>query len=204
MTLSVYPLTPDRWTDFETLFTEASGPRNCWCMWWRLAGKDWKASDKATRKGGLKAVVDAGPPGLVAYDGDVPVGWVQITPRADVPRFNNGRTSKPEPDTCLQSTWALTCFYTARSHRRQGLMAAMARGACFHAVQNGARCVEATPIRPKELRRSDGYFGVVPAFERAGFAQIAPRGPNRVLMRWTAVRPTRPSFEYAAQPTIRQ
>lgn len=188
MTLTVRPLTPDRWTDFEALFGGASATRNCWCMWWRVPGNAWRDTTKASRKAAFKAAVDIAPPGLLAYDDDRPVGWVHITPRADVPRFNNGRMSKPSDDVNFDRTWAITCFYTAPSHRKQGMMAAMARAACGYAQKNGARRVEAAPMRPKPtLQRSDGYFGIAPALRRAGFDTVETRGENRLLMRWMAV-----------------
>src|ERR1700732_3862279 len=34
--LSVYPLTPDHWDDFEVLFGPRGACAGCWCMWWRL------------------------------------------------------------------------------------------------------------------------------------------------------------------------
>ena len=188
MTLTVHPLTPNRWTDLETLFQGASATRNCWCMWWRVAGNAWRDTTKTSRKEAFRAAVERAPPGLVGYDGGRPVSWVHITPRADVPRSNNGRMSKTNDDYEFDDTWALSCFYTAPSHRKQGFMAAMARAACYHAQSRGAFWVEAAPIRPTpKLQRSDGFFGIVPALAKAGFQAVEERGPNRILMRWIAV-----------------
>ena len=38
--LTVHPLTPDRWADFEALFNCRGGSiaRSCWCMHYRLSG----------------------------------------------------------------------------------------------------------------------------------------------------------------------
>lgn len=187
MTLAFHPVTPARWEDLETLFEGTSATRNCWCMWWRIAGNAWRDTTKTTRKEAFKKIVMAGAPvGVLAYDGAAPVGWVQTTPRTATPRFNNGRTSKPFKDADLTSTWVLSCFYTVKSHRRQGLMTDLARTACDYAKANAAVAVEAAPIVPKpELQRSDGYVGVVPALERAGFAPVEQRSSQRILMRWT-------------------
>ena len=38
----VFPLTPDRWADLEQLFGERGASSGCWCMWWRVAAKDWE------------------------------------------------------------------------------------------------------------------------------------------------------------------
>jgi len=180
------PVTPDRWGDLETLFEEASATRNCWCMWWRIAGTAWRDTDKGSRKQSFSALVATGPPpGLLAYDKAIPIGWVQITPRAVLPRFNAARTAKPDTDADLDAVWALSCFYIARSHRRTGVMARLAQDACLWAARQGAHSVEAAALRPgKPLQWSDGYTGLSSALTRAGFETAEPRGTRRVLMRW--------------------
>jgi len=42
-TFEAHPLTPDRWSDLEQLFGRNGAYAGCWCMWWRVAGKDWSA-----------------------------------------------------------------------------------------------------------------------------------------------------------------
>ncbi len=155
-------------------------------MWWRIEGNAWRDTTKASRKAAFRDAATAGPPpGILAYDGDAPVGWVQATPRGAIPRFNAGRISKPDRGADLERVWALSCFFTAPSHRRQGLMTDLARAACAFAAARGATVVEAAPIRPKpELQWSDGYVGLVPALERAGFEAVEPRGKVRLFMRW--------------------
>ena len=156
-------------------------------MWWRIAGNAWRDTTKASRRADLKALAGAPvAPGLLAYDGDRPVGWVQVTPRSAVPRFNAGRTGKPETsDADLNKVWVLTCFFTAKSHRRQGLMEALARAACAYAAEHGATAVEAAPLTSgRELQWSDGYVGLPGPLERAGFVTVAARGKARALMRW--------------------
>ncbi|MEM1067163.1 MAG: GNAT family N-acetyltransferase [Pseudomonadota bacterium] len=186
MSFAFHPLTAARWADVERLFEDTSATRNCWCMWWRIAGNAWRDTTRASRKKAFRKAVTAGPPpGILAYEGGAPVGWVQATPRTVIPRFNAGRTSKPEREADLQATWALSCFYTAKSHRRRGLMTDLARAACAFAAAEGAKVVDAAPIRSKpELQWSDGYVGLVPALERAGFEPVEPRGKVRVFMRW--------------------
>jgi GNAT superfamily N-acetyltransferase len=184
--LGFAPLTPERFGDLERLFEADGLTRGCWCMWWRLDVPEWRAADPGARRAAFRARVAAGPPpGLLAYRGGAAVGWVQATPRADVPRFNRARTAKPAPGTDLGAVWALSCFFLAREVRRQGLMTALARAACDFAAGRGAAAVEAAAI---ELERKpawgEGYVGFVPALERAGFRAVERRSPTRVLMRW--------------------
>jgi hypothetical protein len=81
--LTVLPLTPARWPDLETIFQArgCSAARGCWCMFYRRSGPQGAPPAGATRaranRAELKALADASqPPGLIAYRGKVPVGWV--------------------------------------------------------------------------------------------------------------------------------
>ena len=184
--MELHPLTPDRWADLEALFGPQGATDGCWCMYWRLTAPEWKAGDGAGRKAAFKARVDAGPPpGILAYVEGKPVGWVQVTPRADVPRYNRTRTAKPtDPD--LERTYALTCFFIHRSRRQSGLMTALIEAACAFAKARGAARVEAAPIEPKRpLMWGEGYVGIASAFRAAGFEEIERRTPIRPFMRWT-------------------
>src|SRR5687768_7037069 len=86
--VTVLPATPDRWPDVEAIFGAkgCSVARGCWCMHYRRSGSASSLSTVASRskvyRAGLKALVDAGkPPGLIAYCGKKPVGWVSLAPR---------------------------------------------------------------------------------------------------------------------------
>ena len=126
------PLTIDRWDDLVDLFGPERGAcAGCWCMWPRIRGVDFKALTKEQRRKAFRKIVEKGPPpGLLAYEGKVAIGWVAISPRAAVHRFNISRVSAPvDSEACdLDRTWALTCFYVRNSHRRQGLTQKARRG----------------------------------------------------------------------------
>ena len=186
MSVTIHPADAGRWGDLETLFESASATRNCWCMWWRIAGNGWRETTKASRRADLRALTGGAiAPGLLAYDGGTPVGWIQVTPRSAVPRFNAGRTGKPEAGADPDKVWVLTCFFTAESHRQQGLMEALARAACTFAAEHGATAVEAAPLTSgRALQWSDGYVGLPGPLQRAGFETVAARGKARALMRW--------------------
>ena len=91
--VQVAPLTPARWADLETVFGDGRGVcGQCWCMYWRMPRRDFEASLGAGTRQLFRARVEAGPPpGLLAYRGGAPVGWVQVGPRADVPGWNGAR-----------------------------------------------------------------------------------------------------------------
>lgn len=187
MSLRFAPLTPDFWPVFERFFAAQSETNNCWCMWWRVPAPEIGARNRdALRSAFRQRVADGPPPGLMALDGEAPVGWVQVTPRRDVPRFNRGRVSKPDGAADPDRVWALSCFFVAKPYRRTGLMTRLAEAACGFAAGAGADAVEAAALKPRPaLQRSDGFVGMAPALERAGFRAVEDRSDVRVLMRWT-------------------
>ena len=77
----IRPLTPEPWPALEELFGEKGACRGCWCMYWRV-GSTYRKRLRSRNKAAFRAIVDGGPPpGLLAFDGDLPVGWAQLTPR---------------------------------------------------------------------------------------------------------------------------
>ena len=188
--LTIAPLTPERFADLERLFGPNGACMGCWCMYWRWPHAQFTAASAAERRTGLVARVASGPPpGLIAYDGDAPVGWVQAGPRSDTPQWNTkGRLTAPiDPsDAADPGVWALSCFFIAGPARRRGVMGALIDGAVAFAHAEGARAVEACP-RDSEKRTNpiNGYVGLVGPFRRAGFVEVARRRADRPLMRLT-------------------
>ncbi len=188
MSFAIHPLTPDRWPDLEALFGPTRGAiSGCWCMWFRLGRAEWQAAGRDGRKHAFRKLVAKGPPpGLLAYDGDRPVGWCAIAPRAATPRLAASRVAKPADDRPAdeQATWAITCFYIDKDWRRRGVMAALIAAAADHAAAAGAGMVEAYPVDQVTSEAWGGAFvGVAGAFRKAGFGEVARRTPNRPLMR---------------------
>ncbi|MDH3263693.1 MAG: hypothetical protein OEM24_06820 [Paracoccaceae bacterium] len=185
--LDIRPLTPERAEDLVTLFEANSVTRGCWCMFWRLPSAEFRSAGRVALRAAFLARIAEGarPPGLLAYDGDGPAAWVQITPRAELPRFQRVPTARPAADT-PEDAWALSCFFVRKDRQRQGLMTVLARAACGFAADHGAAAVEAAARRPGGgMAWGEGYTGLVPALLHAGFVEVEDRTPLRVLMRWT-------------------
>jgi GNAT superfamily N-acetyltransferase len=185
--LDIRPLTPERAEDLAALFSGNSVTRGCWCLHWRLPTAERSALPRDARRARFEGLAfgRAHPPGLIGYDATGPAAWVQITPRADLPRFQTARTTRPAADT-PDGTWALSCFFVRKDLQRQGLMTTLARAACAHAAARGATGVEAAARRPGgSMAWGEGFTGLVPALLRAGFVEVEDRTPLRVLMRWT-------------------
>jgi GNAT superfamily N-acetyltransferase len=188
---AVRPLTRARWRDLETLFGEQGACMGCWCMYWRLPRKEWDAARGKKAKALFKKRVERGPPpGLIAYAGREPVGWVQAGPRADAPQWNGvRRVSAPLADAPATDgrVWAATCFFVKAGWRGKGVSTALLKGAIALARANGARIIEACPIEG-EASAGARYVGAASTFARAGFKEVARRKENRPLVRLSLLR----------------
>jgi GNAT superfamily N-acetyltransferase len=179
----VYPLTPDRWADLERLFGARGASSGCWCMWWRVAAKDWENDAGAGNRAAFRSIVSVGPaPGLLAYLDGRPVGWVAVAPRDEYPRLNRSPKLKAVDDVPV---WSITCFYIDRSYRGTGVGGSLLAAAVDHARAEGAAAVEGYPVDPGEGRTPNAaaFTGVLDMFRAAGFEEIARRGGRPVLRR---------------------
>jgi GNAT superfamily N-acetyltransferase len=178
----IHPLTPDRWTDFQRLFGGRGACAGCWCMFWLLPGKQWRAQQgERNRKAMQKLVKSNQPPGLLAYLDGQPAGWCAVGPRESYVRLAASRILKPV-DT--QPVWSVTCFFIARSFRRQGLTVALLEGAAKFARKCGAEVLEGYPVEPKKQQPDVFvYTGLASAYRKAGFTEVARRSPTRPIFR---------------------
>lgn len=178
--LDVVPVTADRWGDFQTLFRAGgSWPRTCWCMYWRESHHDAEKNKRAMGR----IIRSDRVPGLLAYAGGAPVGWVAIAPRPDFGRIERSRAFNKAPGDGI---WSLNCFVIHRMHRRTGIATALLRAAIEHARMHGAVAVEAYPamVGPDRKVSDWDYTGTVPMFRRAGFRDVAEGSKARVVMRY--------------------
>jgi ribosomal protein S18 acetylase RimI-like enzyme len=187
MKLTILPLTPDRWPDLEAIFKAkgCSVARSCWCMAYRLSGARGVPpgmSRSEANRARLKALVKAGhPPGLIAYRGNVPVGWVSVGPREDYAKLKRSPVMKAVDD---QPVWSIICFVVPSQYRGQGVARALLKGAIAYAKTQGSTLVEAYPV-DKPGRSNDEYmwFGAKSMYDKAGFKEVARRKPQRPIVR---------------------
>ena len=192
--LAIHPLTPDRWDDLVALFETDSITRMCWCTLSRMTPAEVRETKPPDRRKRFGSTVKKGPPpGLLAYKGDEPVGWVAIAPRSATPQWNVGRKSsavEKEEDATDPEVWAATCFFVRSGHRKQGMTAELLEAAIDWAKKNGARRLEACPMSHDDKRSNVGLFvGPKRVFERRGFDTVLERKPGRPLMRLKLKKP---------------
>ncbi len=176
--LTFQPLSPDR-VEAMGQVLKGSWGSSCWCIHPRLTDKQMRAlpgdgPGSRKRRTEMEKLAAQNPaPGMLAYAGDQPVGWVAIAPRGELCRVDASRATPRVDDV---DVWVIPCITIARDWRGQGIGAELIKAAATYAFNQGADAVEAYP-RAGNLRTGDdnAYFGVQPLFRRAGFEVI--RGP---------------------------
>jgi GNAT superfamily N-acetyltransferase len=184
--LHVRPATPDRWPDVVAVFgRRGEDPSWCWCRRF-LDTEPEPASDhrSALREEITQALV---PPGLLAYDGDQPVGWTRVVPRASLPGVIGNRALarvlSEDP-----GTWWVACFAVDSQHRRSGVGSALLEAAIAFARRHGATALEGHPVDVAALTAdrvggSAAFTGTMSMFSEAGFTEVARTYPSRPVMR---------------------
>ena len=174
MKLRIMPVTPDRWDDLARLFGPSGAYSSCWCTWWIFTAKEWDAASAAQRRELLESLVAAGAvPGLLAYDGDDPVGWCALGPRERYARMMSPRSTvfRPLDD---DPSWVVNCFFVAKGFRGRGVAEALLEAAVNFAFERGADRIEAYPVNPKvqQATASSLFVGSLPMFLAAGFKEV--------------------------------
>lgn len=179
MKLTIRPLTPALWPALEDLFGKNGACNGCWCMYWRI-GSAYRRQPRAKNKVAFRNIVKRGPPpGLLAFDGGLAVGWCQLTPREAVPWLDRSWRLARVDDAPV---WSLSCLYVRIGYRRRGVTSALIAAALKAAKRAKAPALEAYPFDAAKSPSASGT-GYVSTFARAGFKTVARRTPARPIMR---------------------
>ncbi len=168
------------WEDVRTAFGTRGDPAGCWCQYFKMPNAAWETATRDECAGMLRQQIEANEPapGVIAYDGDEPVGWCAVEPRPKYSRLQRLKVLKgSDEDPTDTSVWAVTCFVVRVGHRRKGVASALLDGAVHHAREHGARVIEGYPVDTGERVKASSaelYHGTLSLFERAGF-EIASR-----------------------------
>jgi GNAT superfamily N-acetyltransferase len=180
-TFHVRPLTPQQWPALEDLFADSAVCSRCWCMYWRIGSAYRKQPCEANRAAFHDVVMSGPPPGVLAFDGDVAVGWCQVTPRDALPALDRAWRLARVDDVPV---WSISCFYVRKRYRRRGLTTRLIAEALAAARRAGAPALEAYPL-DREQSPSATSTGVVSTFARAGFSTLARHVASRPIVRYT-------------------
>ncbi len=101
-------------------------------MHWRLRGATaWAANKGERNRRAFKKLVESGKAhGVLAFQGDEPVGWCALGPKLSFARLEHARTLRGEQDA---RTWSVVCFFVPAPWRGKGVASALLAGALAHA-----------------------------------------------------------------------
>jgi GNAT superfamily N-acetyltransferase len=136
-------------------------------MAWRKPRSEFVKDKGDANRASLKALADAGgEPGILAYDGDVPVGWCAVAPREAYVFLGRSRV--------------------ARAYRNRCVSVGLLRAATEFARARGGRVVEGYPVEPKQghLPAPFVWTGLLNAFLKAGFREMPRWSENRPIVRY--------------------
>ena len=177
-TLVFRPLTPKLMDDLGLVLRGGWGA-SCWCMYPRLTAAQMRelpgpgSGNQRRREAMTKLARRKRAPGVMAFEGDDPVGWIAVAPRKEYARIE---TSRATPRVDDEDVWVIPCITVARTARGRGIAVALIRAAVAYAAEHGAPAVEAYPRAGTERTNDDNaFFGTEPLFRRAGFRVV--RGP---------------------------
>ncbi len=181
--MEFHPLTPDRWPDFEELFSVRGACGGCWCMWWRIKRSEFEKEKGEGNKKSMKTLVESGTiPGILAYDRGKAVAWCSVAPRKEFSVLARSRILSPIDS---RQVWSVVCFFVEKNYRNKGLTVKLLKAAIEYVKENGGKIVEGYPIEPKKkpwpaVFASTGLFA---AFKHADFKECIRRSETRPVVR---------------------
>ncbi len=177
------PATRENWPALRALFGSRGACGGCWCMAWLRPRRQWEEGKGASNRRAFKRLVDRGrEPGILAFHGERAVGWCAVAPRSNYPVLANSRILKPVDEAPV---WSITCLFIAKEYRRKGLSSQLLKAACKHARSRGAHIVDGYPHELGEDVLPDPFVwtGLMSAYVKAGFSEVARRSPKRPIVR---------------------
>lgn len=196
MTLTIIPANEASCDDLQVVFGMRGQAAGCQCQRYKLAPREAFSKFPAwERRDRLQAQTHCGDPtastttGLVAYDGDDPVGWCAVEPRSayeGLRRVYRVPWEGRAEDKADPSVWAVTCIFVRAGHRGRGTAHALVRAAVAHARVRGARAIEGYPMitQPgQEITWGEIQMGTRSMFADAGFEEVHQPTLRRLVMR---------------------
>jgi GNAT superfamily N-acetyltransferase len=153
-------------------------------MAWRLSRSAFEAGKEKKNKLAMKRLIVSGDvPGILAYDGRIPIGWCSVARREEFSFLSRSRVLSPIDDNPV---WSISCFFVKKEYRAQGVSVALLKAAIEHVKKNKGMIVEGYPIIPYGDKMPDvfAWTGILSAFKKAGFREAGRRSNSRPMMRY--------------------
>lgn len=179
---TIHPASPDRLADVAAVFADCGYGRKCWCGYWYLPNREYKAGwGEGNRRHFERLVLEGGEPGIIAYGNGEPAAWLGISPRTAFDRLNRSKSFAPVDDVPV---WSMNCFIVRKAWRRSGMMRLLIAGGIEFVRARGGNAIEAYPFDGSRKPLGDELFvGTAAAFKELGFVEVARRLPARPIMR---------------------
>ena len=193
--IRIVPANEAPWEDIRAVFGARGASSTCWCQRYKLRPREafsrFPSSERALR---LREQTNSGRPdastttGLVAYLGDVPVGWCAVEPRANYEgllRVYRTPWEGRDEERTDPTVWSVTCILVRAGYRKRGIAYALAEAAIRHARSRRARALEAYPMRTDagEISWDEIHVGAQSVFAATGMDEVNRPGKRRAVMR---------------------
>ncbi len=179
-------LNKETWEDFARLVEENNGVwGGCWCMWYHTKDKIGDDSPASKRKAKECLVREGRAHAALVFEGEECVGWCQFGSPDELPRIHNQRaylaTDPALPD------WRVTCFFSGKGHRGDGVASAALQGAIEQIKTLGGGRIEGYPENTEGRKASPAFLfnGTLSSFERHGFKRSRKIGKHKWVVNRT-------------------
>ncbi len=164
------------WPFVADLFGSKGACGGCWCQYWRVprGGRLWESVKGDPNKKAMKKLVESGrATGILAFEGERPVGWCSFGRRTDFPRTERVKAYCRDD---IEGVWSINCFFVIKEFRGQGLSLKLAEKAVRAIRKRKGRIIEAYPVtltgEGNKLPPAFSYTGPEKIFESLGFKEI--------------------------------
>ncbi len=188
MSLTIKAVTEETLGDLGQLFAVEAVATACWCMWFIIPVKAFHAAGQEGNAAAFQALAASSgtPLGLLAYQGDRPVGWCAVGPRARYARALKTPTYRGAVQERDADVWLVPCFFIHPEARRLGVAQALLEAAVGLATEHGASAIDGFPFAGAQSRSGgDTQVGFEGLFSSCGFEVVVRPSASRVVMRRT-------------------
>jgi len=180
----VLPLDAGTWPAFARLVEANNGVwGGCWCMGFHVRlGKGRTAAQNRAEK--EHRVREGRAHAALVFEGEQCLGWCQFGSPEELPEVKSRR--RYEAGLSTPPDWRITCFFTGRGRRGQGIANLALGGAVAQIAAEGGGVVEGYPEETDDRTVSGSFLhtGPMAAFEGHGFERTRQIAPHR----WVVTR----------------
>jgi len=177
MRYTIRPLDASTWAAFAELAERNNGVYGgCWCMGYHLERKQPEISYRAAKEDRVRA--GRAHAALVIDEDGHAQGWCQYGSPAELPGIKHMREYDKDPPP--PPDWRITCVFTDKRHRGQGIARAALEGALDQIAHLGGGLVEAIS-EVTDGREAQGRFlfsATVELFQENGFTRVRQVGKH--------------------------